>query len=108
MMAGRLNDGYSRLTCWSVFEDGIPTKCDCSSCWNYLALEYIRYILLNEEENTYICASLEDNWLVARAFGVCKCAHRLGGFVFKAGEKLIQAIVTEGLEEPFTIKIKPR
>jgi hypothetical protein len=69
--------------------------------------EYISYIYcLNGETNTYFCASLEDNWLVARPFRVCKCAHGLGGFILEVGEHLVQAIVTEGLEEPFAISIE--
>lgn len=43
-------------------------------------------------QKTHVCSALEDDWLVTRAFTVCKCADGLGRLVWKSGKEIVEAL----------------
>jgi hypothetical protein len=64
-------------------------------CWDYLALVLVRRGSTREKTGTYICATLEDDRLMARAFTICKCTYCLCRLVGVGDEEIIKSLVTE-------------
>lgn len=54
-------------------------------------------------DSTYRCASLEDDGIAPRSRGVRKRTHCLGGFILIGCQKVVQALVSNAIEEPFAI-----
>ena len=41
---------------------------------------------------TYVCSTLEHDWLMTRSFGICERADGLGGFVLKPIQHLVHVL----------------
>jgi hypothetical protein len=54
-------------------------------------------------DSTYRCTSLEDDGIAPRPRGVRKRTHCLGGFILVGYQKIVQALVSNAIEEPFAI-----
>ena len=52
-------------------------------------------------EESYVCASLEDDDVFPRALTVGECAHSLCALILKAGEEFVEVFGAEGFEKPF-------
>lgn len=55
---------------------------------------------------TYRDSSFEDDRIMSWALTVGEGTDGLGAFVFVSDKEIVQAIVTKGLEKPFTVRIR--
>jgi hypothetical protein len=46
-------------------------------------------------QRTHVFSTLEDDWLVTRAFTVCKCADGLGRLIWKSGKEIIETLMAK-------------
>lgn len=51
-----------------------------------------------------LCSSLEDDWLMVRAFAIRKRADCLCRFIVETSEQLVKTFDAEFFEEPFTVR----
>lgn len=77
------------------------TKVRWTSCWYYLTLGIMSKEVKVEAEMAHICASLEDDGLMTRPFGVSKCTDSLSGFVRVGDQEVIKSFMTKCIQKPF-------
>lgn len=58
---------------------------------------------MEEKKTSYVSSSLEDDRFMPWSFRICKCTNCLCGFIVKANEHLVQAIVAQWFQEPFSM-----
>jgi len=46
-------------------------------------------------QRTHVCSALEDDWLVPRAFTICKRADGLGRLIWKSGKEIIETLMAK-------------
>lgn len=57
-------------------------------------------LVRRRQGTTYICATLEEDRLMAGAFGIGKSGYGLSRFVFEPGQHLMHAVGAKRLEKP--------
>jgi hypothetical protein len=68
--------------------------CRASRCY-YLALIIVRLQWSKRDwaKDTHLCATLEDNRLMAGAFAIGKCTHCLGRLIRVSSEEVIESFM---------------
>lgn len=61
------------------------------------------YRRAKKEMDTYVCAALEEQRRVAWTLGEAESRNGLGGLVVVGDEEVVEALVTDGLHEPFSV-----